>query len=154
MNSRAPVAPRRLERTLFRWATTIDEAIIEVGRWAASLPGDFPVDAADRDDGVTEVRISGMLISSGVRLSSWIHLTEGHSQIEVRSYRFDVRDGASLVWRHDCHSGHEDEPNMTGPEHQHVRVGRTERRIPARPQTLETLRVLLVKTNMQHAIQP
>lgn len=139
---------------MFGWATTIDEAIIEIGRWAASLPGDFPVGAADRDDGVTEVTVIGMLISSGLRLSAWIHIAEGQGQIEVCSYRFDVRDGASLVWRHDCHPGHEEEPNMTGPEHQHVRVGLTERRIPARPQTLETLRVLLVKTNIQHAIQP
>ena len=133
---------------MFEWASTIDEALVEISRWATSLPGDFPVDAADRDDGITEVTITGTLISSGVRLSASVHLTEGDNAVDIPSYRFEVRDGTSLVWRHDRYAGHEDEPNMTGPEHQHVRLGNAERRIPARPQTLETLRVKLVRTNL------
>lgn len=138
---------------MFEWARTIDEALVEISRWAASLPGDFSVDAADRDEGITELTVNGILISSGVRLSASVHAAEGENTVDVRSYRFDVRDGASLVWRHDRHPGHEHEPKMTGPEHQHVRLGHSERRIPARPQTLETLRVKLVRTNLQHSVQ-
>lgn len=111
------------------------------------------MDAADRDDDITEVTANGVLISSDVRLSGSLQLFEGDGTVDVRSYRFDVRNGPSLVWRHDCHPGHEHEPRMTGPEHQHVRIGRTERRIPARPQTLESLRAKLVGTNLQHAAQ-
>jgi hypothetical protein len=138
---------------LFEWVTTIDEALVEIGRWASSMPGDFPVDAAGHDDGITEVTVNGVLLSSGIRLSGTLHLFEGDGRVDVRSYRFDVRYGTTLVWRHDCHPGHEHEPDMTGPEHQHVRVGHTDRGIPAKPQTLESLRVRLVRANLQHAAE-
>jgi hypothetical protein len=138
---------------LFERTTTIDGALVEIGRWASSLPGDFPVDAADRDDGITDVTVNGALLSSSIRLSGTLHLFEGDGSVDVRSYRFDVRYGTTLVRRHDCHPGHEHEPGMTGPEHQHVRIGHTDRRIPARPQTLESLRVKLVRANLQHAAE-
>ncbi len=40
---------------------------------------------------------------------------------------------------------------MTGLEHQHIRVGRLEKRIPARCQTLKSLRAKLVGTNLRNA---
>jgi len=49
---------------LFEWATTIDGAHVEIGRWASSLPGEISVDAADRDDGITEVTVNGVLLPS------------------------------------------------------------------------------------------
>jgi len=52
---------------LFERATTIDESLVEIGRWASPLPGDFPVDAADRNDDITEVTVNGVLLSSGVQ---------------------------------------------------------------------------------------
>ena len=102
--------------------------------------GDFPLDATDRDDGIAEVTVNGVLLSSGIRLSGTLQLLEGDGTVDVRDYRFDVRNGASLVWRHDRHPGHEHEPGMTGPEHQHVRLGGIEKRMPTGPQTLESLR--------------
>ncbi len=66
MNRRPPVPPRS-EIDLFERATTIDDALAEIGTWASSLPGDFAVDASDRDDAITEVTINGVLISSGLR---------------------------------------------------------------------------------------
>ena len=138
---------------MFERATTIDGSLVEIGRWASSLPDDFPVDAADRDNGITEVTVNGVLLSSGIQLSGTLQLVEGDGTVDVRSYRFDVRNGPILVWRHDCHPGHEHEAGMTGLEHQHIRVGRLEKRIPARRQTLKPLRAKLVGTNLRHAAQ-
>lgn len=138
---------------MFERATTIDGSLVEIGRWASSLPDDFPVDAADRDNGITEVTVNGVLLSSGIQLSGTLQLVEGDGTVDVRSYRFDVRNGPILVWRHDCHPGHEHEAGMTGLEHQHIRVGRLEKRIPARRQTLKSLRAKLVGTNLRHAAQ-
>ncbi len=62
---------------MFERATTIDGALVEIGRWASSLPGDFPVDAADSDNGITEVIVNGILLSSGIQLSGTLQLVEG-----------------------------------------------------------------------------
>lgn len=50
-------------------------------------------------------------------------------------YRFDPRRRAGeLLWRHDCHTGHED--TLGGPHHLHIGP-EEDHRIPAEPATLE-----------------
>ncbi len=132
---------------MFERATTIDEAIDEAAVWAASLPGDFIIDVTDhpRD---TVIRVTGRLIPSELDVSLTLHLDD---RAAAAQYRVDVRDDDALVWLHDRHLGHETEPAMRGPEHLHVPSGATEKRRPADPQTLESVRVALVRTNQEWA---
>lgn len=51
-------------------------------------------------------------------------------------YRFDFRMAGELLWRHDCHPGHE--TLGTGAHHIHVGPAENDRRAD-RPQTLQTI---------------
>lgn len=61
-------------------------------------------------------------------------------------YRFDLRRSTGeLLWRHDCHPGHED--SLGGPNHLHI--GPDEgHRIPAEPVTLEQIATKVVATHV------
>lgn len=61
-------------------------------------------------------------------------------------YRFDLRRSTGeLLWRHDCHPGHED---TLGTPH-HLHIGPEEgHRIPAAPVTLEQVATKIVATHI------
>jgi len=64
-------------------------------------------------------------------------------------YKFDLRltDG-TLVWRHDCHAGHE--YLGTGRYHLHV-GGSAPRLLPDRPQTLQTIFERVTAENLRRS---
>lgn len=133
---------------MFRSSTTVDEALDEIVGWADSLPGDFSIDVIDHDDATT-IELHGALISSAVEVRASLLLAADASVLE---YRFDVRQpNGGLLWRHDRHLGHEDDPGMRGREHLHeVRAGE-EVRLPTDPVDLTAVRALLVQTNLDRA---
>ncbi|HZA88125.1 MAG TPA: hypothetical protein VE466_14725 [Acidimicrobiales bacterium] len=64
-------------------------------------------------------------------------------------YSFDLRlaDG-TLIWRHDCHAGHE----YLGTGRYHLHVGPTENnRVTDRPQTLQTIFELVTNENLRRS---
>lgn len=111
------------------------------------MPGDFVVDVTDHPR-ATVIRVTGQLIPTGFDVSLTLHIGD---RAAVPEYRVDVRDDGALVWRHDRHLGHETEPAMRGREHLHVPSGASEKRRPADPQTLESIRMALVRTNQEWA---
>lgn len=61
-------------------------------------------------------------------------------------YRFDLRrSNGELLWRHDCHRGHE--ATLGGPHHLHIGPDE-EHRIPAEPVTLEQVATKVVTTHI------
>ena len=133
---------------MFRSAGNIDEAIDEVTRWADSLPGDFSIDVTDHDAEVL-IELNGVLISSGLLLSASVLLAP---DLTVLEYRFQLRHtDHGLLWRHDRHPGHENEPGMRGPEHVHQMRGGRAVRLPADPVDLVGMRDALVQANLDQA---
>jgi hypothetical protein len=122
---------------VFERARTLEEAVDEIETWADSLPGDFSVSVTSYDDSAV-LDVDGSLIASALL----VHVSiRAGSDATVEEYRFHVQtpDG-QLVWREDCHSGHEHERGMHGPEHAHRPRGSGEVRRPAKPATLESIR--------------
>jgi hypothetical protein len=69
-----------------------------------------------------------------------------NAELAATWYRFDLRRrSGELVWRHDCHRGHE---GTLGTRH-HLHIGpEEEHRIPAEPATLEHIATKIVATHV------
>jgi hypothetical protein len=133
---------------VFDRARSVGEAVYEIETWADSLPGVFSVDVTDHDD-ASVIRVDGSLIASALQVRASIVVT---ADATVEEYRFHVQTpGEALVWREDCHPGHEHERGMQGPEHVHLPRGSGEVRRPSKTATLESIREALVKENLRHA---
>jgi hypothetical protein len=73
--------------------------------------------------------------------------------LSSRIYRFDLRSSERrvLIWRHDCHPGHE----YLGSGLHHLHQGPDEaNRVPDGPQTLETIFEAVTRTNPRRSWDP
>ena len=123
---------------------SLDDALYFLWSWAFSLGGS-PIGIPSVVPGSY-----GALLIEGIRVVFAPFRTELRARLalnlacEATSYRFDYRRDDALLWRADCHPGHEAE--FGGPYHLHI--GPSEHvRVASPPYSLHDIAELVARTN-------
>ena len=130
---------------------TLDDAIAFLPRWAEMIGGEL-ISGIETDElvgaggalSVVRVRPFRVLFhSSATELTVRLVFS---AELEPFGYSFDLRrDTGALLWRHDCHEGHEHEHG--GPWHLHIGPDENHR-VWSEPMTLASIADKVVATHI------
>ena len=122
-----------------------DAAVTFVVDWAEMMGGDITADVVvvehDRMLDVGRTRVAFVATETVLTFSFTVD-----AGLVASRYQFDLRrSNGVLLWRHDCHPGHE--ASLGGRHHLHIGP-EEEHRIPAEPVTLEHVATKVVATHI------
>lgn len=130
---------------------TLDDAIAFLPRWAEMIGGELisgieTDELVDAGGAVAVVRVRPIRVlfrSSATELTVRLVFS---ADLEPLGYSFDLRrDNGALLWRHDCHEGHEHEHG--GPWHLHIGPDESHR-VSSEPMTLAAIADKVVATHI------
>lgn len=113
----------------------LDAALDYLGAWCdiiggQQLDGIDWEETLDRAGEIAELSVLPFRISFEVGTTLTVRL-QMDADLEVFFYAFDLRSGDELLFRHDCHPGHEYLGN--GPYHLHTGPDEEDRRVDEAP---------------------
>lgn len=129
-----------------------DAALDYLLTWCESLGGE-PLDGIDWEEHtdhagrVTVLAVRPFRVSFEVGTILTVAM-DMDAHLRASFYRFDLRRGGELLFRHDCHPGHEELGN--GPYHLHLGPAEDDRRADD-AQTLETIFELVTAENQRRS---
>lgn len=118
-----------------------DAALIYLLTWCDIIGGELLdgidwEEITDRSGRVAILRVRPFRVAFRVGTTLTVAMDMDPNSLRPSFYRFDLRQGSELCFRHDFQVGHEE--LGTGPYHLHVGPGQDDRR-PDTPQTLQTV---------------
>ncbi|HUF34264.1 MAG TPA: DUF6516 family protein [Acidimicrobiales bacterium] len=124
---------------------SFDAAVEFVAGWVDMIGGHITSELAVLDTGRT-LRVAPTTVTFAGTATVLTFSFTLDADLVATWYRFDLRrSDDELLWRHDCHPGHED--IFGGPHHLHI--GPDEgHRIAAQPVTLEQVATKIVSTHV------
>lgn len=124
---------------------SFDAAVEFIVDWVDMIGGDITSELAVLDTGRT-LRVAPTTVTfAGAETVLTFSFTLD-AELAATWYRFDLRRSTGvLLWRHDCHIGHE--ATLGGRHHLHIGP-EEEHRIPAEPATLEQVAIKVVATHV------
>jgi hypothetical protein len=123
---------------------SVDTALSYIPDWVETIGGQLTgnVVTTERENGAL-IRIGPAVVEFLVTSSHLRFAIEFDANLESEWYRFDLRRSDELLWRYDCHPGHE--KTLGGLHHKHIGPGENNR-VSTEPMTLRLIGLEVVET--------